>query len=1177
MNLIDLTEAQRQAVFAEGNVLVVAGAGTGKTRTVVSRCVRLLLEKNCPLDEVLMVTFTNAAAAEMRSRIRSELRRLQKASAGANLDRIRQQVLLLDKAHIGTLHSFCLTLVTQHSYELGIDPSMRVLDEKQTAPLLSQAFDSVFAPYYEGASDDAALVRKVISELGRGHEEAIRRLILKLFRYSQAQILPERWLQQQEQLCRENKPRAWEEWFRAGFEQWRQTWLEELEGHCKIPTVSLCLRELKALPQGASLTEVTKTLDRFHAHWPKGSKLKFRRFREDLDFLSSLAPLAAGENPVLQDWNWVRPQVLTLLRLTREFAQAFTKAKEAVGGVDFADLEHLALRVLLGQDGTPSAVAKQWQNRLQFIFVDECQDINRAQDAIIAAVSRKAPNRFLVGDVKQSIYRFRQAEPKIFCGYEELWGGGGNHGSRIALADNFRSDGSILQFVNGLFSRLMRASVGGVAYQADSHLKLGKARGGQSERNCIELHLIDNRSAPTDVGGYSDSEAELLDLTNTEREARLVAKRLLALKNEGLIIWDAEEERSRPVEWRDMVVLMRSPRNRVEAFAKEFYRLGVPFAAARSGFFNAIEVSDLLNLLRLLDNPLQDVPLVAVLRSPLVGLSLEELAQIRIHSNERPFWSAVVRFHKDHDSKNLPPAIAPGWKKLDEFLRNFRSWRESSRQHALSVVLESVLAATHYEESLLAQPRGHECVANIARLLSLARQYDPYQRQGLYRFLRFVETQEEEQVEHEPALAPGTNAVRLMSIHRSKGLEFPVVVVAGLGTAFNFRGLYSDIVIHDRYGICPKVRPPAAEQSYPTLAHWLGQQAERRETLGEELRLLYVALTRARERLLLTGVVPKPDWRQSDLTTLTDQMLLSARSAYEWLRPWLASVTQKSDWLNNSEGGSDLLRWKVYAADSPELHVGSVAETPAPQVDGELNVADFMRFQQRILWTYPFTAATAEPAVKRVSQVIWTTDGDEEQLVFPYSKPPPQPRPLHRRSGALSAADIGSAHHLYLETVPLDAVGSIAELHAHALKLVSQGALSQEEADSLNLPAMVNFWQSEVGAMIRAQAANVQREVPFTARFTPQDLEQFGVCPNAAALGSEYFVARGAIDLLVLLPKEIWMLDFKTDVSEADLNSKTQIYSRQLQLYALAISRIYKRPVTNKWLHFLALNKTVSI
>ncbi len=1208
------TGSQQQAMAARGNVLVVAGAGTGKTSTLVQRCLALL-EEGCSLENILMVTFTDAAAAEMRRRIREELQnRIKELEKSAGIVATRsapfeKQLALLDAAPISTLHSFCLRLVREHFHELQIDPEVIVLDEPQTQPLIRQTLETLFERNYAGETANAPAVQALVRVPGGGSDTRIRALVLRLHRYSQSRADPERWLEEQLTMLRQPVPAQWREWFVEGFQNWLNLWLPALNQFAGNPAVNLAAGALQAVPDRPSMAQIAGALlairsaDEHEDNWPYGSKKNVRDHIEDFfaeaEFLRSLAP-EPGRDPLAEDWELVRHHLVALIELAKEFTAGFSRAKRELGGVDFADLEQFALRLLRDpHNGRLTATALGWREQLHHVFVDEYQDINAAQDAILTALSGDddAGNRFLVGDVKQSIYRFRLADPAIFRGYELRWGGGGANARRIPLSDNFRSRAGILEFINRLFGALMRAEIGGVPYEGLNFANApGRTlpAGGKEQSPRVEFHLIARGDEPNDGdreggGGKDPGPADVADLLAVEREARLVALQLRELQQKRHEIWDKAKEMFRPVHWNDMVVLLRSPAGRVEAFAQEFDRLGVPLEAARGGFFESIEISDLLCLLKLIDNPMQDIPLLAVLRSPLVGLSVDELAELRAQNRESSFWLTVRRFHREaRGAETNAPTFpeASGWKKVDLFVRQLDAWRGLIRQTSLTHCLETALAETHYVEMLLAGPRGAQRVANIHRLLDLTRQYDPYQRQGLFRFLRFVEAQEE--LDREPALAPTADAVRLMSIHKSKGQEFPVVVLAGLGGQFNLRDLQDDILLDETYGLCPKVAPPEGEQRYPSLPYWLARRRQRRELLGEELRLLYVAMTRAGDTLLLTASSSRkgdPKWAAAGTRPLSDSEMLSARGYLDWLMLWLPQVTRETDWVNGHEGRNELFCWKIHdPCDSMfALSVNAQSEAGAQGAERVPTAAELTELRARLQWRYGREAATHEPAKTSVTGLRrrWRDETDEEARES-FQTPGSGFQVGSRARAAvnqLTAAEIGTAHHTFLQKVSLERTGSRQELQNEAERLRHEAILSAEEVEVLKFDDVLAFWLSELGRNIRAQTPDrIHRELPFTARMSRADLEAAKLSGNTGLPDDEFVVVQGVADVAIILPEEIWLVDFKTDdVDSRELAAKLSFYEPQLKLYALALSRIYRRPATKLWLHFLALKKTIPV
>jgi len=1188
-----LTHQQSSAVHGSGNLLLVAGAGTGKTHTLTARCLRLILEEHISVSNLLMVTFTEAAAAEMRGRLREAL--LHAATTpGLNPpqpDWIAEQLALLDTAPIGTLHSFCLQLAREHFHELSLDPQFTVIDETQTRPLQRAALDAILERHYAGADDTSVAVRELIRAVGRGADGAIRRLILKLHAFTQSLPNPVAWLDAQARRFSTTEPAEWRNQVAIATGQLRDTWAHALhESRGQAAALRLCSDALQGLSRTTSYDAACAAVraivaaDRNHANWPSKRKTvtrePFKKLFDEASFLGALLP-EGNHDPIAEDWNWARVPMQALLELVREFTADFAARKREFGGVDFADLEQCALQLL--RDHT---IATYWRERLAHVFVDEYQDINAAQDAILTGLSRSgaAANRFLVGDVKQSIYRFRLANPHIFQGYETRWRKP-KEGNALSLTENFRSREAILDFINPLFAALLRPEIGGVGYEP---LVFGSPTQRESLRNQgprVEFHLVasGDESAETTASDEGDeaSANNPPDLPATEREARLIAQRFAKLKLEAHQIWDRDRQLFRNVEWSDMAVLLRSPRGRAEAFAKEFSRLGIPLNAARDGFFTSLEVSDLLSLLRLLDNPLQDIPLAAVLRSPLVGLTMDELVEVRLADRGDLLWPALNRAAR---ARNTPVELRA---RVTTFLDLFIRWRELARQASLSQTLETALHDTHYESLLSGEPRGMERVANVRRLLDLARQFDPYQRQGLYRFLRFVQTQEDEELDLEPAAVPTPHAVRLLSVHRSKGLEFPVVALACLGTNFNEQDQGSAVLLDEQLGLCPKITPPGAEQSYASLPHRLARGNARRELRGEELRLLYVAMTRACDTLILVGTTRASEtearWQSAPGTTFGTTAILHARSHLDWLRLWLPAATQDNEWKQQG-GRNHLLEWEIVTKEdrrfaetspSPESHPEVAPEPPPPGALAAL--------EQRLDWRYPHAAATIEAAKTSVTtlrrRVADETD-DEAKPVFRFPTITLSPKTGPHRISKLSAAEVGIAHHTFQQHVDVARTATEMDLRNEAQALLAAGLLTDDQHSALKFADLAAFWQSPVGQLLRGAPADaINREMEFTVRLDSADaklLPPSGL--NHALPPDDFVVVQGQVDLAVILKDEIWLLDFKTDqVSEEHLGPKTHEYSPQLRVYAVALEKIYRRPVTNCWLHFFSARKTVEL
>jgi ATP-dependent helicase/nuclease subunit A len=546
-------------------------------------------------------------------------------------------------------------------------------------------------------------------------------------------------------------------------------------------------------------------------------------------------------------------------------------------------------------------------------------------------------------------------------------------------------------------------------------------------------------------------------------------------------------------------------------------------------------------------------------------LSLDELAAIRLIACREQFWTALMQVKGQNAGVQNETR-----KKVEIFLERFARWRKLARQESLSHCLETVLVETHYDDWLRSRPRGAQRYGNVERFLNLAQKFDQFQRQGLFRFLKFIEAQRAAEAEPEVAMAAEENAVRLMSIHQSKGLEFPVVVTADLAKKFNTQDAHSDIIFDGEFGLCPRVKPAPAGRCYPSLTHWLAEQQLRREQAGEEMRLLYVAMTRARDTLILTGSVTQKIWDAlpADVGTVTPQKILSAKSYLDWLILWFG---QQSGASSARQGELPGLRWRILgnaelAGTTSEKKSGVKAGLTMPGNES------MRRLGETLSWRYGFAAATrlnAKSSVTALRREMGDELDDEARPAFPM-------RQRIRRN--LSAADTGTAHHKFLQHVLLEKAGKLELLVVEAERMERENILTAEERNGLDLAAIAAFWNSKEGRSIQGEAAflgRVRRELKFTAKFSPKELDEILGKASGAGLDDEFVVVQGVADLVVLRPGEIWLVDFKTDEAGTDeLVEKVKIHTPQLKLYASALAKIYARPVTNCWLHFLSARRT---
>lgn len=1175
------TEDQRRAIEATGNTLVMAGAGAGKTKTLIDRCLRLLLHADpvTSVDRILMVTFTEAAASEMRSRLRERLEEEAEArlrAGGHDHEDLELQLALLEDAHISTLHGFCLRLIRSHFHELALDPGFTLMDEAENRQLEGQVLEDLLEEWIASPPESCPkkdwdiLLRRYASDL----PSRLASWVLHLHRRARSLKNPDGWLQLSLDRFQSDHPGHWQDQLRREIVNWARPWLSRAQacppGHPLEHQAEALLKQVIEAPGPEVLAGLAGLVDLESWTKPKGNKGKYdfktwKKLSEDAGLLMDwLKPDASLQ----QEWDQCAGPMGALIRLTREFASRIAETKRQRGVADFSDLEQFALRLLVDAEGRPTPLAQKWRDRFDHVFVDEYQDINEAQDRIIRAVSREgeASNRFLVGDVKQSIYRFRLADPVIFQNLCASWAQAGAEGSVLALRDNFRSHEVVVKAANDLFERIMQQEVGGVHFDENSRLAFGAPEGRPHHRSSpdqdprIEFHLLQesNRISPK-----RPTTGDILwdELTPWERECNLIALRLKELRKDGFEVWDPELKALCPLEWKHVVILLRAPGSRVETLAREFARHGIPLEAPRGGLWSTPEIADLVALLRLLDNPFQDWPLLTVLRSPLFGANLDELARIRKQDPRSSLWEAMTRL--ENRARRQPETFTEQEldlaSRISHFLQSFETWRIEARRHGVSRGLERILADTFYEEGLSRQPRGQGALQNLRLFMDLALKYDQGRGGGLFRFLELVDLRMEADKDEDVSGSAAGEAVRVMSIHRSKGLEFPVVVAADLGHAFNFAEDESGLLLDRVAGLCPRIFVGDLGARYSGAAYWMANRRNRADALGEEIRLLYVAFTRARDLLLLTAT-GKGDSKGEEA------LVVDAKTALDWILPWV--MHRAGDAFQDTEPGTlQRLDWLAWRCWPPEVSPGALPPRASEGPQEEILSTETDTLQSPTGWEYPHQAATHLPAKGSISALRrhWIRDEDS---------PPLQAPRVTQKAKGLDALQRGSLHHLFLERMDLTLEPEPGQLQEQLESLVRQGWISEMEAPAMDLTAIATFWNSPLGQRIRQAQPRVLREWAFTLKVEPAALAQLLELSEdfpANHAGSEWMVLQGVADLLWWENDGWCLLDFKTDrlASPSHAPERAEHHRPQLEIYAQAIASILGQPVREAWLVFL--------
>lgn len=1235
------TDEQWQAISARGNnILVAAAAGSGKTAVLVERIIQKITDPHHPVDvdRLLVVTFTNAAAAEMRQRIGQAL---EKALAQTpDSPHLRRQLSLLNKAEISTLHAFCLSVVKKYYYQLKLDPQFRLANELEAELIKEEVLEELLEEEYAREDNEAfiALVEGYTSDRG---DVQLAQLIDRVYEFSRSHPDPKRWLEemaahyeQVQTLPLEDLP-------------WSRYWLRAIKGRlagfcsllqqaiqwCKSPggpegylsTLEGELSRLEKLAQfsdWAELHEGIKGLEWVKLPPAKGDvdphlKEKVQGLRDEVKkgLNELMEQFASSPSEQAEDMAAQAPLVRTLIRLVHRFGEKYWAAKQARGLVDFNDLEHLALAVLREKD-QPSAVALAFREQFEEILVDEYQDTNLVQEAILSLISR-GNNLFMVGDVKQSIYRFRLAEPQLFLSrYKAFTPTGEGAGLRINLARNFRSRKEVLEGVNYLFFQLMDEEVGEMAYDDQAALRVGAAYPPSASPE-VDV-LVINKGDPVekeDEEQRENGEQEEEELETAQLEARLIARKIKELLAQPYQVLDKEKKVLRPVTYRDMVILMRSM-PWASVMMEELREAGIPvYAELSTGYFEAVEVSTMLSLLKVIDNPDQDIPLAAVLRSPIVGLKERELARVRLEQKEESFYAACT-----FAARTL--ADTPLGEKLKAFLEKLNGWREKARQGELSELIWQILRETGYYDFVGGLPGGKQRQANLRALYDRARSYESTSFRGLYRFLRFIERLQDrgDDLGSARALSEQENVVRLLTIHKSKGLEFPVVFVAGLGKAFNTRDLNSPVLLHKELGFGLAFVDHHARLTYPTWPQLAIKEKLKGEMLAEELRILYVALTRAKEKLILVGTVKDGTkalsrWQKACFHgewLLPAYDRLKANSYLDWIGPAIVRHQKGRDWLAQhgfspqQQGGDPFSevtdhpsawhmelveRSHLQGSDGPaqeekDLLWQAVQKTEPVTVETGYK----RRIAQQLSWEYPHYAATrhrSKLAATEVKRLWQADDGEGEPLFSTFSSLAERPSFIQGEK-VLSPVERGTAMHLVMQHVSLKGEVDWSRLENLVEQLVERELLTPHQREKIDVEAILTFLNSPLGCRLR-QAPFVQREVPFSlglsAREVYRYVDQAGQgrrSEGGAASGphdfhaDEVVLVQGVIDCLFRDEEGLVLIDYKTDTIkgrfpggfEEAKHTLLKRYQTQLYLYGRAVEEIWQERPKELYLYF---------
>ncbi|KYH34216.1 ATP-dependent helicase/nuclease subunit A [Clostridium tepidiprofundi DSM 19306] len=1306
------TKEQKAAIDTHDcNLLVAAAAGSGKTAVLVERIINMITNKENPIDidKLLVVTFTNAAASEMRERIAEAIsKEIHKTIEPSPF--LQRQLTLLNKASITTIHSFCLEVIRNNFHMIDLDPGFRIADDTEIILIKQEVIDEIFDEKYlqiENASSkdnvneeyiEEEYIEEEYNEEKTNEEEhneekynedkaesvacpvneflrliecycnnkddiMLKNMVLNLYNFSVSMPNPEKWLKEKvEELNFEKDDFESLKWVDIikrdinielqGLENIMERAVRiinntpELEPYSKNfndeylainDAVKACNKSWKDMIEAINeikfgrLKSIRKCND-------TAIKEKVQNMRknvsEKIKEIKKLLENLISEDSI-EDIHYMYYIVKSLVKLVMEFKTRFALKKRERGIVDFNDFEHFCLDILIKKDENgrnmvddmgryvPSEVAEKLRNKYEEILIDEYQDSNMIQEEILNIISKERigfPNIFMVGDVKQSIYRFRQAKPELFLSkYNTYSEKIGEKYRKIMLFKNFRSRKQVVDAVNFIFEQIMSENVGELEYDEKEALNYGADYSEEDIKGItggdVEIHLIQNENIEEFEKENNDDEP----MTNIQLEAEIVSKRIKEFiegkeeskkSNENSVfnVFDKKSKKYRPVEYRDIVILLRSTSKWAPVFVEALKNNDIPvYADVGTGYFDTVEIKTIMSLLQIIDNPRQDIPLLAVMRSPIGGFTPEELIDIRVVDKEIPFYEAILKTIENTHLK-IDDNIR---KKLLDFTNKLEEWREKSHNMPIDEFIWYLYKDTGYYGFVGAMNAGIQRQANLRILFQRARQYEQTSYRGLFNFINFINKLRKSSGDMGSAkiLGENENVVRIMSIHKSKGLEFPIVFVSGMGKKFNLQDLTKKLLLHHELGFGPEYIDVKRRITYSTVVKEALKKKILKESLSEEMRILYVAFTRAREKLIMTGSIKNiEDYCKkyssaidNDGIKLLEYDVSKARTYFDWIIP--AVMRHKNGFklreaagISTSNEDDSLLnliedesKWEIKFWDRSSTGLKTEGEEIIDEKDlieyiehylheYEKEITKYDKFiENRLGFEYRFRKSCELPTVITVTELKkrMNSESDVENgghlYMFPLNK---KPQFLEETKG-LTAVEKGTAMHAALQYLNIEEELDYNNIKKQINSMVIRELLTPEQGESVNINKIVKFFKSKLGTrMIEAnKRGKLYREVPFHISISSTELEK--ELPKEI-YEHEKILLQGIIDCYFEEEGKLILVDYKTDYVD-DLDKIVDKYNVQLQYYARALNEISGMKVSEIYLYLFWKDKQVKV
>lgn len=1227
------TTEQEQAIYESGhNILVSASAGSGKTMVLVERIMNII-QSGTDITELLVVTFTKAAAQEMKERIQFKIqdRINELPSSSQEKKHLIKQLPLIGQANISTIHSFCTKVIKKYYYLIDIDPVFRMItDETEIEMIKEEVLDQCIELKLE--DENPSFVKFLEMYSGNGKLDNVKKLILDTYQFALSKPDYMDWIESLDEPYKvenlkelaiyhsEIKPDIINT-LETNISRSKNI-IEMVEGIGELEkykeVYSELINEFKFLIElikDDRISDFYSAIDTFkYPPKPRVSKkweqeiidldnelntVHKESIKNDLDKMFNRYFLYSPELQ-LEQLNKLAPVVSSLIEIIKEFHIKFTERKLAQQSLDFNDLEHKTLDILTNEI---SVAADYYKNQFKEILIDEYQDINLLQETILSSVSNTTiGNRFMVGDVKQSIYGFRLAEPQLFIDKYNRFAESSDD-SRIVLQKNFRSRDSVLNFINFIFNQLMDEEVGEIIYDSAAQLNVGNTRFPEDNTKRTELLIYESKG--TDNEDVTFEEAKRIQ-SSYEGESKLVAQKIRQLIDSNYQVYDKKADKMRDIQYSDIVLLTPTKLNNL-LIQQEFHLYNIPVSMdSTENYFQRTEIMTMMSLLKIIDNPLQDIPLVAVLRSPIVGLIEPELAEIRLNNRKDNYYQALLDYSvSDHSDINTKLQ-----KRIHDFLTKLDEWRNYSKFNSLVDLIWKLYNDTHYLEYVGGLRLGSQRQNNLHALYERAANYEESSFKGLFQFIKLIERmQKKEKDLAEPSkVTDQDNAVRVMTIHKSKGLEFPVVFLCNASKKFNVQDAQGTYTIDNDEGFGSDYVDTFENVKYPTWVNSAVKQKRLGKLISEQLRVLYVALTRAEQKLFISGTAESKDnlissWlpiqnhRDQTLPTIERLSFMGGfldligkslirhplMKEYRLTSDSIALAFQDIDFEFIFKNEDELISEEL---ETLNYHSQSAEDEPVLSHSSKQVSDTFNQLKTIIEFQYPHKQATQTTSFQSVSEIKRFFEEPEDERVVKINisdtgvKPSrfvsddlDSPRFKVGQVNTVTSADIGSATHLILQRVDFTKPILRETINELIIHLVKDQVIEENVANQIDLERLMQFAQSELGQFIQENALALKREAPFSL------LIEANMLFEQITHSDDQLLIHGIIDGYIIKDNNITLFDYKTDrVSHFENPEKVLIdrYKGQLNMYKLALQTIYpNHHVEGVYIYSLDLNKSI--